>query len=136
MAWINLITMTPHLIFNLIILFIVLDFALDRVLSWLNVKNWKPEIPDEMNEHYNAEKYEKARSYEIAGSKFGLISSAFSLVVILVMLYLEGFAWLDGYARSITENTYFLTMIYFAVLMIASDIIDYLPKAFKVLMNS
>ena len=35
-----------------------------RVVSWLNVNNWSPDVPDEMKDHYDDEKYKKARLYQ------------------------------------------------------------------------
>ena len=116
--------MTPQLIFYLIILFIVLGFVFDRFLSYLNTKNWKSDIPDEMKEYYNASKYEKARKYEQSRTKFGLVSSSFSLIAILLMLFLGGFAYVDELARSITQNIYWLPMLYFGILLVASDILS------------
>lgn len=124
MAWIKLNHMTPFTVFNLIIAFILAGFVLDRVLEWLNVNNWKSDIPDEMKEYYNIEKYNKARNYEKESSRFALISSAFSLLTILLMLYLHGFAWFDELIRQKTENVYFLPMMYFGFLFILSDILS------------
>jgi STE24 endopeptidase len=116
--------MTADLIFNLIVLFVILGFILDRWLSFLNTKNWKSDIPEEMKDYYHAEKYEKARQYDKAHSKFGLISSIFSLIAILLMLCFDGFDFVDAMARKHSENAYLLPMIFFGILLLASDIIS------------
>ena len=116
--------MTAQNIFILILLFILFGFVLDRILTYLNVRNWKQTVPDEMKDVYDEDKYRKAGDYERERTKFGLISSLYSLVLILLMLFLDGFAWLDSEIRNYTENAYFLPMIYFGVLMIASDLLS------------
>jgi len=124
MAWIKLMLMTSDTIFNLIVAFILIGFILDRFLDWLNVKNWKSAIPDEMKDYYDTDKYSKAREYERETSRFGLISSAFSLCAILLMLFLDGFAWIDNLIRQWTENPYWLPMAYFGLILIVSDILS------------
>lgn len=116
--------MSAEMIYYTIIVFILLGYFLDRVLSWLNVKNWKEEIPDEMKDFYDADKYKKARNYELSSNKFALISSTFSLILILAVLFIDGFAIADSIVRSITEHTYYLPLLYFGLLFIISDLIS------------
>lgn len=116
--------MTAELLFALIVVFILAGFFLDRILSWLNVKNWRPEIPKEMQDFYEEEKYLQARAYEKTGNNFSLISSSFSLLLILLMLFLNGFAYVDNLVRQWTENTYALPLIYFGLLFMASDLLS------------
>jgi len=116
--------MESNTLFNLIVVFILIGFLLDRFLDLLNVKNWKSIIPKEMEGYYDSEKYIKAREYENESSRFGLISSAFSLVIILLMLFLNGFAWVDNIVRQWTENVYWLPMAYFGLILILSDILS------------
>lgn len=116
--------MNTNTIFYLIVVFVLLGFFLDRFLSFLNSKNWKEEIPEEMKDYYDEQKYLKARSYSKANSKFSIISSSFSLILLLLMLFFNGFAFLDAEVRQITENPFLLPMLYFAVIMLASDILS------------
>jgi STE24 endopeptidase len=116
--------MNAELLFVLIIVFILTGFFLDRILSWLNVNNWRSDIPEEMKNYYDAEKYQRARDYERTGNNFSLISSSFSLLLILLMLLFNGFAFVDELARRWTENHYLLPLIYFGLLLIASDLLS------------
>lgn len=116
--------MNPDLIFNLIVFFIITGFVSDRYLSWLNSKNWKNEIPEEMKGYYDEERYKKAGEYERAVNRFSLISSFFSLCGILLMLFLDGFGWIDTRVRMYTENPYLLPMLYFGLLLVVSDILS------------
>ncbi len=115
---------TAQNIFLFIIVFVLFGFVLDRILTYLNVKNWSENVPAEMKDVYDAEKYAKAGRYEKERTRFGLISSLFSLILILLMLFLDGFAWLDVEVRSVTVNPYFLPMLYFGILFFASDILS------------
>lgn len=114
----------PDFIFNLIVGFIVFGFVFDRFLSYLNSRNWKPDVPEEMKDTYDQEKYLKARGYEQTRNKFSLWSSLYGLVLILIMLFADGFAILDQWVRGISKNTYLIPMIFFGVLLAVSDILN------------
>jgi len=116
--------MKPEIIFNIIILIIVFNFILERWLSWLNVKNSSDRLPEELKGIYDEEKYAKQRAYDKVKSKFSIISSSFSFLLILLMLLFNGFAFIDGVAKTITENIILLPLVFFAILMVASDIMN------------
>lgn len=107
----------------LIVSFIVIEFIIDQYLDWLNSKSWTKEIPEELKGLYDEEKYNKAREYNKAKERFALITSTFSFLLILIMLFLNGFAKLDDYVHSITQHPIKMALLFFGILYIASDII-------------
>ncbi len=110
-------------IFILIIAFIIAEFIFSRWLEWLNDKSWTDKIPAELEGLYDAEKYAKARAYDREKGRLGLVSGSLSFVLILGMLLFHGFALIDDWARTIAENETQVSLLFFAVLFIASDII-------------
>jgi STE24 endopeptidase len=115
--------MNPQTIFNIIIAIIIINFLLERWLDWLNDKNTSDTLPEELKGIYDEEKYTKQRAYDKVKGRFSMISSSFSFVLILVMLFFNGFAVVDDYAKTITDNPILLPMVFFAILMLASDIL-------------
>jgi len=115
--------MNPQTIFNIIITIIVLNFILERWLSWLNDKNSSETLPEELKGIYDEEKYAKQRAYDKVKGKFSIISSSFSFILILLMLYFNGFAFVDELAKTFTQNAIILPLVFFAILMVASDIL-------------
>jgi len=115
--------MQPQTIFNIIIVIIVLNFLLERWLSWLNDKNSSEELPEELKGIYDEDKYSKQRAYDKVKGKFSILSSSFSLVLILLMLFFKGFALVDELAKSISQNVILLPLVFFAILIIASDVL-------------
>ncbi len=112
-------------LFYFIVGFIILEYLVSRFLGYLNSKSWTENLPKEVAHLYDEEKYQKARSYHQANKRIGLISGVFSLVLILAVLYFEGFAFLDNWLRAnVTENPIWLALSFFGVLMILSDIIS------------
>lgn len=112
-----------QIIFYLIIGILVFDYLLDQFLGYLNKTRWSSELPKELEGIYDEEKYRKSQEYEKVNHNFSNITSSFSLVLILVFLYLQGFAFVDDIARSYTSNTILITLIFFGIIMFASDII-------------
>ncbi len=110
-------------IFWIIIAIIIFDFVFEKVLDYLNVKAMKDEIPEELEGIYDAKKYKKSQQYSKVNTRFSLLTSTFSLILILVMLFAGGFGLLDEWVRSITESIYLRTLLFFGILGLASDIL-------------
>lgn len=111
-------------IFWIIIGIILFDFIFEKILDWLNYRNMKDEIPKELEGIYDEEKYRKSQQYEKVTTRFSLVTSTFSLILILIMLFAGGFGLLDTWVRSISENIYLRTVIFFGILGLAFDLIS------------
>lgn len=111
-------------IFWLIIAILLFDFIFEKILDWLNYKNMKVEIPEELKGIYEEEKYRKSQQYEKVTTLFSLVTSTFSLFLILLMLFGGGFGFLDNWVRSITESIYLRTLIFFGTLGLVFDLIS------------
>lgn len=116
--------MTPEIILYLIIGIVTFDFVLDKILDYLNLKNSKDEIPEVMKGYYDEEKYQKSQEYQRVNSRFSLLSSSISFVVALGLLWFGGFGWLDEQLRSIIDSEIVLSLSFFGVLFIVSDILS------------
>ena len=115
--------MTPTLVFNIIIAFIVISFAVDQFLDWLNAKHFDDPIPKELADVYDAETYRKSQEYKKVNAKFSTLTSSFMLVVTLLFFFLDGFAFVDQIARSISDNEIIVGLIFFGIIMLGSDIL-------------
>ncbi len=115
--------MTAETVFYIIIAILVLDFIFDQILDALNAKHFEDNLPPQLQDVYEEEEYERSQSYKKTRYKFGVLTSAFSLVLTLAFFFLDGFAWVDGIARSITDNEILIALIFFGIIMIGSDIL-------------
>ena len=115
--------MTPTLVFYIIIAFIVISFAVDQFLDWLNAKHFDDPIPKELADVYDAETYRKSQEYKKVNAKFSTLTSSFMLVVTLLFFFLDGFAFIDQIARSISDNEIIVGLIFFGIIMLGSDIL-------------
>lgn len=115
--------MTAQTLFYIIIAIIVINFIIDKVLDAINAKHYNDPIPEVLNDVYDAEEYKKSQAYKTVNYKFGLITSLFSFVLTLGFLLLDGFEYVDNFARRYSDNPILIALIFFGIIMIASDII-------------
>ena len=116
--------MTAELLFVFIIAFIIINFIFDKYLDALNAKHYDDPIPVELNDVYDEDEYKKSQSYKKTNYKFGIWSSLFSLVLTLGFLFFDGFEFVDNAARSFSENTIVVALIFFGIIMLGSDLIS------------
>ena len=116
--------MQPQGILILLVAIIVFDFLLDKILDFLNLKNIKSDLPEEVKGIYDEEKYKKSIAYTKSNSKFSFVTSTFSFILSLVLLLTGFFGWLDIEIRNIVDNEILISLIFFGVLFIASDILN------------
>jgi STE24 endopeptidase len=109
-------------LFYLIVGIIAFDYVLDRFLEYLNSTYWTNELPLELSEIYDSKKYEKFLDYEKTKHRFSFYTDSFSLILMLLMLFLSGFAYIDSIARSFSENPIIIALIFFGIIAFASDI--------------
>lgn len=111
-------------IFWIIIAIILFDFIFEKILDYLNFSQLKETIPDELKGIYDADAYRNSQRYEKVSLRFSLVTSSFSFILILLMLFLGGFGWIDEWVRSVSDNIYLRTLLFFGVLGLAFDLIS------------
>lgn len=97
---------------------------IDKILDALNARHFDDPIPASLQDVFNEEEYEKSQRYKKTRYKFGLLSSTFSLVVLLGFLFLDGFDFVDGIARSVSNNEIVIGLVFFGIIMLGSDILS------------
>ena len=115
--------MTAITLFYIIIGIIILNFIVEKILNSLNAKHFNDELPPDLADVYEAEEYKKSQNYKATNFRFGNITSAFSLVLTLAFFFLDGFEYVDNIARGFSENNILIALLFFGIIMIASDII-------------
>ncbi len=113
-----------EIIFWVIIAILVLDFLFEKYLDYLNTTKWSDTLPEEVKGIYDEEKYKKQQAYQRENHRFANISGSFSFVVTLLMFLFYGFAVVDGWAWSFTGNAILAALLFFGILMFASDVLN------------
>ena len=115
--------MTSTTLFYIFIGILIFNFLLDSFLDYLNAKHFKDDLPPELQDVYNAEEYKKSQDYKATNQKFSNITSLFSLGLTLAFFFLDGFKFVDDIARNTSTNSIIITLVFFGIIMLASDII-------------
>ncbi|MEM1002588.1 MAG: M48 family metallopeptidase [Bacteroidota bacterium] len=115
--------MTSTGLFYLIIGIIIVNFIKDKVLNALNAKHFDDSLPEEVSDVFDKEAYKKSQAYKKTNYRFGIWSSLFSLTLTLTFLLLDGFEYVDNIARSYSSNSIIVALLFFGIVMLASDII-------------
>jgi STE24 endopeptidase len=111
-------------LFFVLIAIITFSYLLERVLDILNIRNMKSEIPDEVKDVYDSDKYNKQQLYQRTNNRFSILTNSFSFVLILLMFILGGFAWIDELARNYSENPIWIALLFFGIIMFASELLN------------
>jgi len=115
--------MTSTTLFYIFIGILVFNFILDSFLDYLNSKHFKDELPPELQDVYDVEEYKKSQDYKATNQKFSNITSLFSLSLTLAFFFLDGFRFVDDIARNTSTNSIIIALVFFGIIMFASDII-------------
>lgn len=116
--------MTAQTLFYIIIAILTLNFIIDKVLDALNAKHFKDAIPKELDDVFDEQAYQKSMNYKLVNYKFGIWSSLFSFVLTIGFLWFNGFEWVDQVARSYSTHPIIVALVFFGIIMIASDLIS------------
>ena len=111
-------------VFYIIITIIILSFLLDKFLSYLNLKNTIPELPEEVEDVYEPDRYRESQNYKRTNTRFSFITGSFNLILVLIMLLAGGFGFIDEIAWNITGNNIIAALVFFGIIGLASDILS------------
>lgn len=102
---------------------ILISFALELAVSYLNIGALTPELPKEFSDVYNKEEYEKSQNYTKATTRFGILENVVSTGLTVSFLLLGGFNWIDTIARSFNYGTIITGLLFTAALGVLSFIV-------------
>ncbi len=106
-------------IYGIIILStILIEFFLNLIADLLNLNHLSGDLPNEFKTVYDAEVYQKSQNYTRVNTRFGFITSSFSLATILLFWFLGGFNTLDNIVRNYGLHPIWTGLIYIGLLML------------------
>ncbi|HLR26813.1 MAG TPA: M48 family metallopeptidase [Fodinibius sp.] len=112
-------------VFAIIILVtLAVDFILNLTADYYNLQSLDQRLPQEFNDVYDNESYSKSQRYTKARTKFGILSSAFNLLLLLVFWFAGGFSWLDEIVRSWEMGIIWTGLTYIGLLILAKSVLS------------
>jgi len=78
---------------------LLLEFGLGLAANLLNLRALRYEVPRELAGAYNPDDYRRSQEYTRATTRFGFVTSTFTLAIVLAFWFGRGFPFLDQIAR-------------------------------------
>ena len=116
--------MSSEIIFFIIVVFLCLDFVLERVLESLNSKHMSPVLPDSLKGIYDEKEYSRFQSYKRENGRLDSWSSGVGFVVMIVFLVAGGFGWYNSWVVSLTDSVVWQTILFVVGLSVVSSVLD------------
>ncbi|ARV05884.1 peptidase M48 [Polaribacter sp. SA4-10] len=115
--------MNPTTLFYILIAILIISFIIDKILDTLNAKHFDDKISEKLADIYNEDEYKKSQAYKKTNYTFSKFTSLFSLLLSLAFFFFDGFKLVDNFARSYSQNSILVALIFFGIIMIGSDIL-------------
>ena len=122
-VFLNLCVLSSEIILNIFIVLVIFNFLFTTVLEYLNDKNWKDEIPNNLKDFYDSKSYLKAKNYKIERGRLSSLSSLINFVFTVAMLYFLGFGLLSNLSVSFSESVIVQSSIFFLILHLLNFIL-------------
>ena len=116
--------MSSETIFFIIVVFLCLDFVLERILESLNSKHMSPVLPDSLKGIYDEKEYSRFQSYKRENGRLDSWSSGVGFVVMIVFLVAGGFGGYNSWVVSLTDSVVWQTILFVVGLSVASSVLD------------
>jgi STE24 endopeptidase len=115
--------MSSSVLLNILIGIVFVSYMFDQLLDYLNLKHQKPDVPLEVAYYYDKEKYLKSLQYHREQTMFSFLTSAVSTALTLLMLYFQGFGWLDLLLRDFIPSEIIRALAFFGIIALVSDVL-------------
>lgn len=109
----------------LTIIIIIAMFSFDLTLSILNYKNRNKPIPDNVADVYDKEDYKKWHAYTMEVFRLGMVSKIMNTIILLLFLHFGVFPKIAEMTQSITTNSRLQVLLFFAIYMIISYVLNF-----------
>lgn len=111
-------------IFYLILIIPFTGFIVERYLEYLNSSMWSDTLPERLKGICDEQEYSKTQLYQKENNRLSFFSSSLNLAVILIVIIAGGFALADNIARALSGNIIVISLIFFGIIMLSSDLIN------------
>jgi STE24 endopeptidase len=115
--------MTASNILVLITVIIVVSFLIEQILAFLNYTRMNDPVPEILFDVYEEGRYHKSQKYNRANYKFSFYKETISFIIIILILWMGGFAWVDGFVRRFSDNAISQGLLFFGIIGLASSLL-------------
>lgn len=101
----------------------IASFIFDTVLSTLNYKNRKSEIPDEVKDVYDEEAYDKWLKYDMENFRLSMITRTITFIIMITLLTFNVFVHIYNLAGQLTNDLTLQTLIFVGLYFLVDYVI-------------
>ena len=113
-----------NIIFWIILIALVIDFAIGLVSTILNLRSLQTKPPDTLADIYDDTEYKTSQEYTLVQSKFGLLTGSIKLVLLLVFWFAGGFNYIDELVLEFGWNDIWSGVAFIGIISIALLILN------------
>ncbi|RMG71101.1 MAG: M48 family peptidase [Bacteroidetes bacterium] len=115
--------MTAAWLLWLILGILLIDTLFEQLLSWLNLRHHRPELPAAFVGQLDPDKYARSVDYHRANYRLGTFQTLLSFPLIFLLIAMGGLGWLDTQLWTVTDRPLVHALSFFGVLMFAGDLL-------------
>ena len=108
----------------LIVGLMTLMYVVKLVLGLLNLSYQRKPLPENVNDIYSPDKLKQSRAYVEENTRFGLVRSTFSFILMLILLIGGFFPFVANLTAQITNNELLQTFLFFTILLVLNTVIS------------
>lgn len=108
----------------IIICAVLIHFFLNLLSFYLNLKNFKDEIPKGFEAYFDKKKYKKSQKYILENARLEIIEGFFNLGIFFIFWFMGGFGLLDNFLTDAISMEILRGLIYIGLLTFAKLILD------------
>ena len=113
-----------NLYYYIIVIAIIIEYLFSSISSILDIKNITPTIPSDFKKAYDQEKYILSQDYLKVRTSFGLFSSSFSLILIMIVIHSDIFGLLDQFVRGQSDSYILQGLLFIGIIYFFQDIVS------------
>jgi STE24 endopeptidase len=97
---------------------------LEQILDLINLRHTLLDLPEDLKGIFDGDEYRKSQLYKRDKTRFSLVTSTLSLLVLGLVFFLGGFGWLDRWISGTISNYVLFVLAFFGILALTGDILS------------
>ncbi len=106
-----------------VLVLLVADWVMEVITETLNLRAATPQIPGDMADVYDPDRYAESQRYLHDNTRFALLQSTVMLVLLVGFILAGGFAWLHRVAAQVSEVMILQGLVFTGILVLLGKLV-------------
>jgi STE24 endopeptidase len=111
-------------VFVILMVVLITGTLLEQILDLINLRHTLLDLPEDLKGIFDGDEYRKSQLYKRDKTRFSLVTSTLSLLVLGLVFFLGGFGWLDRWISGTISNYVLFVLAFFGILALTGDILS------------